>query len=451
MNYRSFAKDVVKLLGGKQNISSLVHCATRLRFNLHDPAKTDKPAIEKLEGVLGVVESGGQFQVIVGKHVEDAYKEIEKMISSIETADETAEPVDETKPSLGNRIFEVISRSFSPLLGALAGAGMLKALLTVLTMVGWLSTESGTYFILSAAGNAVFYFLPIFLGITLATKLGANPYVGGAIGAALLEPNFAGLLENIGDRSDFLGIPVLLMDYSSSVFPVFIAVCIYAALNNLLKKIIHRDLHLFMLPLLSLLIIVPLTVLIFGPFGIYVGDAIGAAIGFLSSKSGILTGAVMGAGWTFLTLFGLHWGVVPIMISNIGSGGDPLTGMLAAAPFAQMGVALGIFLKAKDKNLKTLGGSTLLPGLLSGVTEPIIYGLMVRFKRTIIYVVIAGAVGGAINGFFGAKATAFGFPSVLTIPVFTPMGLYVIGVAAAFVGAALLTVFLGYEDKIKKG
>lgn len=171
---------------------------------------------------------------------------------------------------------------------------MLKALLTVLTMVGWLSTESGTYFILSAAGNAVFYFLPIFLGITLATKLGANPYVGGAIGAALLEPSFAGLLDNIGDRSDFLGIPVLLMDYSSSVFPVFIAVCIYAALNNLLKKVIHRDLHLFMLPLLSLLIIVPLTVLIFGPFGIYVGDAIGAAIGFLSSKSGILTGAVMG-------------------------------------------------------------------------------------------------------------------------------------------------------------
>ncbi|QDM43397.1 hypothetical protein FLT43_07665 [Paenibacillus thiaminolyticus] len=216
-------------------------------------------------------------------------------------ADETTEPVDETKASLGNRIFEVISRSFSPLLGALAGAGMLKALLTVLTMVGWLSTESGTYFILSAAGNAVFYF----------------------------------------------------------------------------QKIIHKDLHLFMLPLLSLIIIVPLTVLIFGPFGIYVGDAIGAAIGFLSSKSGILTGTVMGAGWTFLTLFGLHWGVVPIMISNIGSGGDPLTGMLAAAPFAQMGVALGIFLKAKDKNLKTLGGSTLLPGLLSGVTEPRAYMLLV--------------------------------------------------------------------------
>ncbi|WP_374015804.1 PTS transporter subunit EIIC [Paenibacillus thiaminolyticus] len=446
MNYRSFAKDVVKLLGGKQNISSLVHCATRLRFNLHDSGKTDKPAIEKLEGVLGVVESGGQFQIIVGKHVEDAYKEIEKVISSTETA----EPVDEPKASLGNRIFEVISRSFSPLLGALAGAGMLKALLTVLTMVGWLSTESGTYFILSAAANSVFYFLPIFLGITLATKLGANPYVGGTIGAALLEPNFAGLLEN-GDRSDFLGIPVLLMDYSSTVFPVFIAVCIYAALNNLLKKIIHKDLHLFMLPLLSLIIIVPLTVLIFGPFGIYVGDAIGSGIGFLSSKSGILTGAVMGAGWTFLTLFGLHWGVVPIIISNLGSGGDPLSGMLAAAPFAQMGVALGIFLKAKDKNLKTLGGSTLLPGLLSGVTEPIIYGLLVRFKRTIIYVIIAGAVGGAINGLFGAKATAFAFPSVLAIPAFTPMGLYVIGVGVAFVGATLLTVFLGYEDKIKKG
>ncbi|MFB9758205.1 PTS transporter subunit EIIC, partial [Ectobacillus funiculus] len=298
MSYNGLAKDIVRLVGGEQNVSSLVHCATRLRFKLKYHAKADRAALQNLNGVLSVVESGGQFQVVVGSHVADVYKEITK-IANVGAA---AASSDEPKGSIGARIFEVISRSFSPLLGALAGAGMLKALLTILTMAGLLSAKSGTYFILSAAGNAVFYFLPIFLGITLATKLGANPYVGGTIGAALLEPNFTGLLA-AAKSTDFIGIPVILMDYSSSVFPVFISVSIYTVLEKFLKKIIHKDLQMFLVPMLSIAIIVPLTVIAFGPFGVNVGNAIGAAIDFLSTKSGILTGAVVGAGWTFLTLF----------------------------------------------------------------------------------------------------------------------------------------------------
>lgn len=446
MSYQRFAKDIVELVGGEQNISSLVHCATRLRFKLKDSDNTNKPALQNLDGVLSVVESGGQFQVVVGSHVPEVYKEITKIANVGSTPNSSDAP----KGSIGAQIFEVISQSFSPLLGALAGAGMLKALITILTMTGVLSAKSGTFFILSAAGNAVFYFLPIFLGITIATKLGANPYVGGTIGAALLEPNFTGLLKNTGDISHFLGIPVVLMNYSSTVFPIFFAISIYAVLDKFLKKTIHKDVQMFLVPMLSLIIIVPLTVIAFGPFGVYLGNGIGHVISFLSTKSGIVTGAVMGAGWTFLTLLGLHWGLVPLMLANLAAGGDPILALVAAAPFAQMGLALGVFLKTKDKKLKTLAGSALLPGVLSGVTEPIIYGILLRYRRTIPYIVIAGAVGGAISGAVGAKAMSFAFPAFLTIPAFSPIPLYAMAMLIAFVGATILTLLFGYEDKKKK-
>ncbi|MDH2363394.1 beta-glucoside-specific PTS transporter subunit IIABC [Priestia megaterium] len=442
MSYDKLAKDILQFVGGDQNVSSLVHCATRLRFKLKDNKKAQKTEIQNLTGILSVVESGGQFQVVVGSHVSSVYEEIIKIGNFGKNSSSTDEP----KGTIMSIIFETVSRSFSPLIGAFAGAGMLKAILTVLVSLGWLSQESGTYHILSAAGNAVFYFLPIMLGITLATKLGANPFVGGTIGAALLEPNLTGLLAE-GKTTSFLSVPVVLMDYSSSVFPIFIAVSIYAVLEKFLKKVIHKDVQMFLVPMLSLAIIVPLTVIAFGPFGVYAGNAIGSGISFLSAKSGILTGAVLGAAWTFLTIFGLHWALVPIILANIAAGGDPIFAMVASGVFAQMGVALGIFLKTKDKQVKALAGSTAVPGLLAGVTEPIIYGLVLRFKRTVPYVAIAGAVGGAINGLLGVKGITFAFPSLLSISAFSPVGTYTIGVLAALVCGALLTILFGFEDK----
>jgi PTS system beta-glucosides-specific IIC component len=443
MNYQLVAKEIVQSIGGKQNIWSLVHCATRLRFKLKDHLKADKEKLNNLNGVLSVVESGGQFQVVVGSDVPEVYKEIVK----ITNLDHGNNGSNQSKGSIVSRVFEVISGSFTPLLGAISGAGMLKALIAILTMTELLSEKSGTYFILSAAGNAIFYFLPIFLGITLAKKLGANPYVGGAIGAALLEPNFTGLLKNTGDISHFLGIPVVLMDYSSTVFPIFISIGMYALLDRFLKKIIHKDIKIFLVPMLAFVIIVPLTAIALGPFGVYVGNAIGDVVSFLSVKSGILTGAVMGAAWTFLTLLGLHWGMVPLFLENLSAGGDPLLAMIAAAPFAQMGLALGVLLKTKDKNLKTLSGSSLLPAVLSGITEPIIYGLLLRYKRTIPYVIIAGVVGGGIVGSVGAKATVFISPAFLSIPTFTPIMMYTVAMLVAFFAATILTVLFGYEDK----
>ncbi len=355
----------------------------------------------------------------------------------------------EKKETVMNKILGAISGSFAPILGVLAGSGLISALLSILTTLGWLSPKSGTFAILSAAGHAIFYFFPVFLGITLAIKLGANGYVGGAIGAALLEPHYTDLVASHAQNVDFLGIPVIIASYSSTVFPILIAVSIYSVLDKLLKKVIYKDLQMFINPLISLVVIVPLTILIFGPFGTYVGEAIGMVIGFLSSKSGLLTGAVLGAGWTFLTILGLHWAVIPLAIANLANGGDPIIPMAAAAPFAQIGMAIGVLLRTKDKDLKTVTASGIVPGALAGTTELITYGVLVRYKRTMVIVAIAGAIGGAINGAFGIKMMAFSLPSFLSIPVFSPIGLYIIGVLIALVAAMVLTLIFGYEGKNK--
>lgn len=444
MSNTTLAKEIVNKVGGKENIVSLVHCATRLRFKLKNKKNADRKSIEEMEGVMTVVESGGQFQVVIGNEVSNIYKEIVK-IADLNNEVDSKGGVEE-KTSVVSKIFEFISGSFSPLIPALAGAGMLKALLTVMTSFGWLSTETGTYAILSAAGNSIFYFLPVMLGFTCARALGANVIVGATIGAALLEPNFTGLMA-AGQNTDFMGMTVVLMDYSSSVFPIFIAIAIYALFEKGLKKIVHKDLQLFLIPMLSLMVMVPLTVMTFGPFGVNVGNVLASGITFISSKSSILAGAVLGGCWLFLVIFGLHWATVPLVLGNIAAGGDPIIAMAAGAPFATVGLALGILVKAKDKKIKALAGSTLLPGLLAGVNEPIIYGLMLPFRRTIAYVVIGGAVGGVINGVLGVKQITFALPSILATASFSPVSSFLIGISASVIVTALLTIILGYENK----
>ncbi|RDW18358.1 PTS beta-glucoside transporter subunit EIIBCA [Oceanobacillus arenosus] len=354
------------------------------------------------------------------------------------------------KESFLSKILDVLSGSFAPIIGLLAGAGLLKALVAVLSMIGWLSSESGTYIVLSAAGGAVFYFLPVFLGISIANKLGANGYVGGVVGASLLTPEIVHLVDNGVGSIDFLGMPVLLADYSSTVFPIFIAMLVYAPLDKLLKKIIYKDIQMFINPMISLIILVPLTMLVFGPFGTLLGEGLGSIISFLSAKSGILAGAVLGSTWTFLSIAGLHWTVIPIAIANLATGSDPIIPMAAAAPFAQVGIAIAVFLKTRDKDLKALAASGIVPGGLAGTTEAISYGIILRYRRTMIYIIIAGAIGGAINGGLGVKMIEFVLPSLLSIPAFSPIGKYVIGIGVAFLLGFILTYVFGFEGKGKK-
>ena len=349
------------------------------------------------------------------------------------------------KESMLTKALGIVSGSFVPIIGLLAGAGLLKALISILSMTGVLSSESGTYIVLSAAGDAVFYFLPVFLGISIAIKLGANGYVGGAIGAALLTPEIMHLVEGGTEKIEFLGLPILLSDYSATVFPIFLAMFVYAGLDKLLKKVVYKEIQMFINPLISLLILVPLTLLIFGPVGTLFGEGLGSVINFLSDKSGLLAGAVIGGAWTFLTIAGLHWTIIPLAISNLAMGSDPIIAAAAAGPFAQIGIATAIILKTKSNELKSIAVSGIVPGALAGTTEAINYGIILRFRRTMIYVAIAGAVGGAINGSLGVVMKDFVLPSVLSIPAFSPIWQYCIGISAAFVLGFLLTYILGYR------
>ncbi|MET1171627.1 beta-glucoside-specific PTS transporter subunit IIABC [Paenibacillus amylolyticus] len=445
MDHLKLAQNIVDRVGGKDNIQSLTHCATRLRFVLNDNRKADAEILENTAGILKVVESGGQFQVVVGNDVSEVYKHI--VAEGEFDGAGSGGSSEKEKKSIRSAIFGLISGSLTPLIPVFAGAGLVKALLIVLERAGWIAVDSGTYAILAAAGNSIFYFLPILLGITIAKVLNVNSYVAAAIGAALMEPNFTALTA-AGSTTHFLGIPVSLMNYASSVFPMFIAVSIYAVLEKFLKKIMHKNVQLFAVPFLSLVIMVPLTAMLIGPFGQYVGQWIGDIVNFLINSNSVIAGIILGGTWSFLVLLGLHWATVPIIMGNLSAGGDLIAPLAATSVAASMGIGLGVFLKTKDKDLKALSGSSFLSAILSGVTEPILYGIILRYRKTLIYLVAAGAIGGGLMGYLGVKLVVFNFfLNVFTLPAQSPMLYYIIGVLTAIAGGALCVVLFGYESK----
>lgn len=450
MKYLEEAKQITALVGGEENINSLVHCATRLRFELKDEGKADKEALNKLSYVLQVVISGGQYQVVIGPAVHDYYEAI-LSVAKIGGGSSVSKKEDGKNQSIMSRAMKVISGAFSPLIPALAGAGMVKALLTLFTEFGIMGYEDPTYLILSAAGNAVFYFLPIFLGITLSKQFGANPYVGGTIGAALLEPNFTGLLSAEG--VNFLGIPVTPIDYAATIFPIFIAVIVYSLLDKGLKKIIKQELQLFLVPMISVMVMVPFTVILFGPFGTTVGNAVSDVVVALFNFNSLIAGLLLGAAYPFLTMLGLHWGFTPVTLQNLELfGGDVLEGAAVCAVFAQIGIAIGVYLKGKKHSkIREVAGPTIITGICAGVTEPILYGIVMNYKRLMAVVAIAGGVGGAINGAFHVTCDAYVFHNIfaLAMQTYSPFLGYLIGIAAALVTGLLLTYFWGITEDDK--
>lgn len=344
-DYSKLASEIIAQVGGEQNIVSLYHCITRLRFKLKDVelARKNKNKIQQLDGVLSVIEGNGQFQVVIGNHVADVFQTIMSKYS-IQNALESDGDAEESTEKQGNvfiRFFNVLSAIFNPIIVALAGAGMLKALLVVFTTYHLMDAEGSTYKILAAAGNSVFYFLPLFLAISAARIFKVNMFIALAIVGALLEPNFTAMVTENGVTVDFFGIPAVLMGYSGTVIPAIVSIYIYSHLERLLKRIIPKSIEIFALSLVALLIMVPLTVLIIGPVGVMLGDGLGNAMNFISDKSGLLAGLLIGGGWTFLVMIGIHWGVVPIMVNNLAVYGyDTLRPMIAAATFASAGVVL---------------------------------------------------------------------------------------------------------------
>ncbi|MFD1884465.1 beta-glucoside-specific PTS transporter subunit IIABC [Paenibacillus wenxiniae] len=452
MSYEKLAKEIVQGVGGEKNVASLVHCATRLRFTLKDQSKADKATLEKNDGIITVKESGGQFQVVIGNTVPEVYAAIGDVSNILDDhkKDNASVP---GKKGFG-AIIDIISSIFAPLLGVMAGAGILKGLLLIATNVGWLSTKETTYTILMATADSLFYFLPLLLAVTTARKFGGNTFTALTIAGALVYPSIVEL-KTAGTETVFFGIPVIMMSYSSTVIPIIIAVIVMSKLEKLCNRFIHESVKNFVTPLISLVVMVPLTLLVFGPFGVYVGNAIATSLVAAFGFSPLIAGAVLGACWQLFVIFGVHWGLVPVFINNIAvHGRDGIKPAAAASVFAQTGAAFGVMLRTKNKKLKTLAGSATLSALF-GITEPAVYGVTLPLKRPFIAGIIGGAVGGAIIGQAGTQAFASGAPGLLTLPIFYGPGGQgfpglIIGITASFLISATLAYVLGFKDPVEE-
>lgn len=451
MDNHKIALQILDGVGGKENVSGLTHCFTRLRFVLKDESKASTDKVSSIEGVIQVVEASGQFQVVLGNKVEAIYDEIMPLLGTTETENDEQDK----KVGIGTKILNVVTAIFTPTIPAIAASGMLKGILAVAALIGLnvyhvdIKTFN-TYIILNAASDALFYFMPVILARSAAKVFKTNEYIAMTLGATLCYPTLVELMT--GNKAVTLfGIGITKANYVSSVVPIIIAVFVLAYVEKFVKKIMPDVLKIIMVPTLSLLIMVPATLMIFGPIGIYIGNAVNWAYHYIMNLSPILLGAFVGGIWCVLVIFGAHRAIIPIGINDVAkTGRQNLLAFAGAANFSQAGAALGVFLKTKNKNLKTVAASATVTALF-GITEPAIYGANLRLKKPMVYAVISGALGGALMGWGGSYGNAFANQGVLTIPVYASAGTkaficYILGCLIAFAGACILTVILGFND-----
>lgn len=449
MKYKQLATQIIEYVGGEANIKHLIHCATRLRFTLKHDNKASKENLQKLDGVISVVQSGGQYQVVIGNNVADVYTEIIDQTNFQNSSNDSNDGSSTSNGSLIGKAIDLISSIFSPLLGILAGAGLLKGLLSITTTFNWLDPAGGTYKMLYAAADSFFYFLPFFLAYTTARKFKTSPFIAMAIAGALVYPDLVAF-QAAGTQIDFFGIPVVLMKYSTTVIPIILAVWILSYLESFLKKHLHDSIRNLFTSILCLVVMVPLTYLILGPIGTYIGVGLANGISWTYNLSPIVAGFVVGSIFQVLVIFGVHWGLIPIMLNNVTKyGRDTISPLYGPAIIAQAGAALGVFLKTKNKKLKTVSMSAFITGLF-GVTEPAIYGVNLKLKKPFIIACLSGGVGGAIAGAYHASAVALVPKSILTFPAFVGPGFigYVIGFIVAFILSVIVTYIVGFNDPV---
>lgn len=419
VNYKNLAKSILDEVGGPENISNMTHCATRLRLTLKDDKKANDENIKQLDGVANVVNKAGQYQILIGTEVPKLYDEFEELVNNNGQAQ--VETSNVKSGAIITNIFSAISAIFAPLLPALAGSGILRGLIILAVQIGVLSENSGTYTILYATSMSVFYFLPVLLAFTSGRRFGASPYLSALIGASLLHPDFIALLGNQGNgaTTNFLGIPVVLMNYNSTVVPIILSIWAFSYLYKFLDKHVPETLKLVIVPLISLVIMVPLTVIVIGPLGVYGGEGIANIVNWLIERSSILTGVLIGGGWSVLVSFGIHWAVNPIMINNISMHGfDYIVPFTFACNFAVIGTTIGVIFKARNKKLKNFALTGLITIALSAIIEPTLFGLLVKNKKLFLAQIIGGAVGGAYLGLMKVVTNSFVFGSVTTFPAF---------------------------------
>lgn len=432
-DWEATAEGILAAVGGPENISGMTHCATRLRLNLRDDSKCDDAAVKEVDGVVNTVNSAGQYQVLIGTEVPKLYEKFEPLVKGSGAEVSTSASSDE---GIVSRIFSAISGVFAPLLPAMAGSGILRGLLILAVQLGLITEGTGTYTILYTLSMSVFYFLPVLLGFSSGKRFGASPYLSALICACLLYPDFIGLMGDAGNgaMSEFFGIPVVLMSYNSTVIPAIIAIWVYSFLYKFLDEHVPETLKLVVLPAVSLIIMVPATMLVIGPLGVYAGEGIAFVVNWLIARSNALAGILVGGGWSVLVSMGIHWAVNPIMINNIASNGFDY---ICPATFAC--------------NFAMTGAVTIC---LSAIIEPTLFGMLVKNKKLFLAQIIGGACGGAFLGLFKVVTTAFVFGSVTTFPAFVssdPMNFAfaMIGmVISAVVAGVLGYIFTDKDDQL---
>ncbi|MDU6340916.1 MAG: beta-glucoside-specific PTS transporter subunit IIABC [Clostridium sp.] len=446
MKYEKLAKDIIENVGGKGNINSLTHCVTRLRFKLKDENKANTDVLKSMDGVVTVVKSGGQYQVVIGNHVPDVYADVVKVAGlATESSEESEEKM---KPF--DRFIDIISGVFQPVLGVLCATGMIKGLNAILIATGLLAETDSTYIILNSIGDCLFNFFPIFLGFTAAKKFKLNQFTGMAIGAAMVYPSITALA---GTTVTFLGIPVVMpsSSYQSTVIPIILAIFLASKVEKLFKKIVPDVIKTFIVPFLTLLLVVPVTFMAIGPVATIASNWLGDITLAVYNFSPILAGLFIGGFWQVFVMFGLHWGLVPLAMNNLAVlGYDPILAASIAVCFAQTGVVMAIAAKTKNKKLKSLCIPSIISGFF-GVTEPAIYGITLPRKKPFILSCIGGAVTGGILGIFGSKIFMIGGMGIFAIPTFIgPSGIdkSFLGIIVASIAGLIVGFLLMYFTKL---
>ncbi|MEH7251346.1 beta-glucoside-specific PTS transporter subunit IIABC [Neobacillus niacini] len=468
MKYDQLAKDIIENVGGKENVNSVVHCITRLRFKLKDEGKANTDVLKNMDGVVTVMKSGGQYQVVIGNHVPDVYKAV-----AAEGGFQSSSPVDaednSKKGNLLNRFIDMISGIFTPILGVLVAAGMLKGFTSLFVAIKWLDQQGGTYQILNAIGDGLFYFLPILLGYTAMKKFGGTPFLGVVIAMALVYPAlggipgtheplytlFKGTMFESPVYIEFFGIPVILMTYAMSVIPIIVAAYFAAKLEKGLSKVIPDVIKTFFVPMITMLIIVPLTFIIIGPIATWASQLLGQATVWVYDLSPVIAGAFLGGFWLVFVMFGLHWGLVPVAINNFAvEGFDPILALIFVHSFALAAAILAIWIKTKSTKMKSLSAPAIISAIF-GVTEPGMYGIALPLKKPFIFTLISSAIGGALLGLFGTKGYTMAGLGVFQWPSFihpeeglnTAFFGSIIAVVVGSVLAFVLTYFFGGINK----
>ncbi|MDO4716980.1 MAG: beta-glucoside-specific PTS transporter subunit IIABC [Propionibacteriaceae bacterium] len=431
VDFDKLADDIVMGVGGVANIKGARHCATRVRMELRDESKANTEAIKALPGVVTVVQSGGQYQVVIGNDVPQVFAGISAQLEGIQATDSSG-----GSRNLLDAFIELVSSLFHPILWPLAGAGLYKAFLALFVTLGWVDATTTGYAVLSAASDALIYFLPILLALTAAKRFKANQYTAAAIAGALVYPSVVAL-STATEPLTFFGLPLVVMNYSSSVLPIIVGVWIQGYLERFLAKALPGAIRNFTVPLVSMLVMVPLILLTVGPVSTYAASLVAGGITQLYQSVPWLAGTIMGGLWQVLVIFGLHWGLIPVMLLQLNTEGyTVLTGALLGAVLAQAAAAFAVMVRTKDPETRKLAGPSALSGLLAGITEPAIYGVNLPRKLPFYFGLAGGAAGGILAGLAGGRTTAFVFPSLVGIPGYlgTPnLPLLFIGVAIAMV------------------